>query len=274
MGNGLRPDIWHEFKERFQIKNIFEFYGAADGNVGFTNTFNFNCTIGWSPQNFKIVKYDIENDTPIKDSNSFLIPVRKGETGLLISEISNESIFDGYVNKQQNEEKIIRNAFKVGDSWFNSGDLLQNIGFKHARFVDRIGDTFRWKGENVATAEVEGIVSQLDCVEMCAVYGVQIPNNDGRAGMVTIVKHRKEDFDINKIAKHLLNELPKYAVPIFIRLKDKIDFTHTLKIKKFDLKKEGFICNDDLYVMLPKSQNYIQINKDLLNEINAGDYIF
>ena len=175
MGNGLRPDIWLEFKERFQIKNIFEFYGAADGNVGFTNTFNFDCTIGWSPQNYKIVKYDIENDTPVKDPNGFLVPVSKGGTGLLISEISNEAIFDGYVNKAQNENKIIRNAFKTGDTWFNSGDLLQDIGFKHARFIDRIGDTFRWKGENVATAEVEGIISQLDCVEMCAVYGVKIP---------------------------------------------------------------------------------------------------
>jgi citronellyl-CoA synthetase len=274
MGNGLRPDIWHEFKERFQIRNIFEFYGAADGNIGFTNTFNFDCTIGWSPQNFRIIKYDIENDTPIKDSNGFLIPVLKRETGLLISEISNESIFDGYVNKQQNENKIIRNAFKVGDSWFNSGDLLQDIGFKHARFIDRIGDTFRWKGENVATAEVEGILNQLDCVEMSAVYGVKIPNNDGRAGMVTIVKHSTEDFKIDKIAKHLLKELPKYAVPIFIRLKKEIDFTHTYKIKKFDLKKEGFICNDDVYVLLPKSEKYIKLYENLLNEINDGDHIF
>ncbi len=274
MGNGLRPDIWLEFKERFQIKNIFEFYGAADGNVGFTNTFNFDCTIGWSPQNFKIVKYDIENDSPIEDSNGFLIPVSKGETGLLISEISSASVFDGYVNKARNEDKILRNAFKTGDTWFNSGDLLQDIGFKHARFIDRIGDTFRWKGENVATAEVEGIISQLDSVEMCAVYGVQIPNNDGRAGMATIVKHRKIDFEINEISSQLLEQLPKYAVPVFIRLKDKIDFTHTHKIKKFNLKKEGFNCNDVVFVMLPKSKTYIQINEDLLKEINAGGLIF
>ena len=274
MGNGLRPDIWHEFKERFQIQNIFEFYGAADGNVGFTNTLNFDCTLGWSPQNFRIIKYDIENDTPMKDSNGFLIPVRKGETGLLISEISEESVFDGYVNKGRNEDKILRNVFESKDSWFNSGDLLQDIGFKHARFIDRIGDTFRWKGENVATAEVEGVVGQLDCVEMCAVYGVQIPNNDGRAGMVTIVKHREEDFDIDKITDHLYKELPKYAVPIFIRLRDEIDFTHTHKIKKFDLKKESFICDDDVYVMLPKTNKHVLINKNLLNEINAGGHIF
>ncbi len=274
LGNGLRADIWHAFKERFLIRNIFEFYGAADGNIGFTNTLNFDCTLGWSPQNFRIIKYDVENDTPITDSKGFLVPVLKGETGLLVSEISNKAIFDGYVNKQQNESKIIRNAFKVGDSWFNSGDLLQDIGFKHARFIDRIGDTFRWKGENVATAEVEAIVSQLDCVEMCAVYGVQIPNNDGRAGMVTIVKHSTEDFNMDKITKHLLKELPKYAVPIFIRLKDEIEFTHTHKIKKFDLKKEGFICNDEVYVMLPKSENHIQLAENLLNEINDGDHIF
>ncbi|SNR34952.1 long-chain-acyl-CoA synthetase [Lutibacter flavus] len=274
MGNGLRPDIWHELKYRFQIKHIFEFYGAADGNVGFTNTLNFDCTIGWSAQNFKIVKYDVENDEPIKDSNGFLIPVSKGETGLLISEISSKSAFDGYVNKESNEEKILRNTFKPGDLWFNSGDLLQDIGFRHARFVDRIGDTYRWKGENVATAEVEGIVGNLKCVEMCAAYGVQIPNNDGRAGMVTIVKRINENFNIDAIANQLQKELPKYAVPIFIRLKDEINLTHTHKIKKFDLKKEGFNCDGQIYVMLPKTNTYIKMDKNILNEINKGAHIF
>ncbi len=274
MGNGLRPDIWHQFKERFQIKNIFEFYGAADGNVGFTNTLNFDCTIGWSPQNYKIIKYDVENDAPIKDSNGFLISVAKGETGLLISEISNTSVFDGYVNNESNEAKIIRNAFKHGDSWFNTGDLLQNSGFKHAKFIDRIGDTFRWKGENVATAEIEGVVGNLNCVELCAVYGVQIPNNDGRAGMVAIVLKPEAIFDITTVAEHLFKELPKYAVPIFIRLKNEINLTHTHKIKKLDLKKEGFNCNDQIYVMLPKSNSYVLLDKNLLNEINQGTYIF
>lgn len=274
MGNGLRPDIWHEFKERFQIKNIFEFYGAADGNVGFTNTLNFDCTLGWCPTNFKIIKYDIENDSSIKDSNGFLIPVRKGETGLLISEISETFVFDGYVNKARNEDKMLRNAFKSGDIWFNSGDLLQDIGFKHARFIDRIGDTFRWKGENVATAEVEGILGQLNTIEICAVYGVQIPNNDGRAGMATIVKQKEDGFDMDSLAKHLHKELPKYAVPIFIRIKDELSFTHTHKIKKFDLKNEGFNCIDDVYVMLPKTKNYKLINEVLLNEMNTGSHIF
>lgn len=274
MGNGLRPDIWHQFKERFQIKHIFEFYGAADGNVGFTNTLNFDCTIGWSPQNFKIVKYDIENDQPVKDSKGFLIPVSKGETGLLISEISEKSAFDGYVNKESNKEKTLINAFVMGDSWFNSGDLLQDIGYKHTRFIDRIGDTFRWKGENVATDEVEGIVGSLKCVEMCAVYGVQIPNNDGKAGMVTIVRRVNEKFNVDEMAKQLHKELPKYAVPIFIRLKDEINLTHTHKIKKFDLKKEGFNCDGQIYVMLPKSNTYIQMDENLLNEINQGTHIF
>lgn len=274
MGNGLRPDIWHQFKERFNIKNIFEFYGAADGNVGFTNTFNFDCTIGWSPQNFKIIKYDVENDTPIKDANGFLIPVKKGETGLLISEISDKSVFDGYVNNKKNEDKILRHVFKTGDLWFNSGDLLQDIGYRHARFIDRIGDTFRWKGENVATAEVESIVGILKCVEICAAYGVQIPNNDGRAGMVTLVRRTDAHFDIDAIAAHLFKTLPKYAVPIFIRIKDAIDFTHTHKIKKFELKKEGFNCDDTVYVLLPKNSTYVQMDKNLLKEINTGTFVF
>ncbi|WP_282124070.1 long-chain-acyl-CoA synthetase [Algibacter mikhailovii] len=274
MGNGLRPDIWHEFKERFQIKHIFEFYGAADGNVGFTNTFNFDCTIGWCPTNYSIIKYDIENDCPIKGADNFLIPVHKGETGLLISEISETMAFDGYVNKTKNKDKILQDVFKKGDHWFNSGDLLQDIGFKHARFVDRLGDTFRWKGENVATDEVEGVLGQLESIDMCAVYGVQIPNNDGKAGMATITTHSDKDFNINTLTEHLLNELPRYAVPIFIRLKDQISFTHTLKIKKFDLKKEGFNCDDTIYVMLPKTNEYTILDEKLLKDINSGHYTF
>lgn len=274
MGNGLRPDIWHQFKERFQIKNIYEFYGAADGNTSFTNTLNFDCTIGWCPQNYKIIKYDVENDTPLKGDNGFCIPVKKGETGLLISEISEKSAFDGYVNKKRNEDKILRNVLKTGDMWFNSGDLLQDIGFRHARFVDRIGDTFRWKGENVATAEVEGIIGQVKGVEMCAVYGIQIPNNDGRAGMATIVKHKDENFDMTSLTGKLHKELPKYAIPIFIRIKGDIDFTHTHKIKKFDLKKEGFKCKDPVFVMLPKDNEYVHLDKNLLKEIQEGSHIF
>lgn len=274
MGNGLKPDIWQEFKGRFQIKNIFEFYGAADGNVGFTNTLNFDSTLGWCATKFKIVKYDIENDIPIKDSNGFLIPVMKGEVGLLISEITETAVFEGYVNKKRNEDKILHNVFKPNDKWFNSGDLLQDMGFKHARFVDRIGDTFRWKGENVATAEIEGVITQLKSIEMCAVYGVQIPNNDGRAGMATIVKSPDIEFDIDSLLNHLQKELPKYAIPIFIRLKDEIKLTHTHKIKKFDLKKEGFNCADNVYVKLPKNENYLLLDNNLLKEINEGAFIF
>ncbi|MFD2726775.1 long-chain-acyl-CoA synthetase [Hyunsoonleella rubra] len=274
IGNGLRPDIWHQFKKRFSIDGVYELYGAADGNVGFTNTLNLDCTVGWSPQKFKIVKYDVENDSTIKDHDGFLIPVKKGETGLLISEISETFVFDGYVNKTKNEGKILRNVFKPGDQWFNSGDLLQDIGYRHARFVDRIGDTFRWKGENVATAEVEGVLCNLECVEMSAVYGVQIPNNDGRAGMATILKDQNEPFDLEAIADYLLKKLPRYAVPIFIRVKDEMDFTHTHKIKKSDLKKEGFNCDDEVYVMLPKSNSYVGLDDNLLNIINNGAYIF
>jgi|GEM_PF-7047428 len=134
--------------------------------------------------------------------------------------------------------------------------------------------TFRWKGENVATAEVESAIDELKCVEFCAAYGVQIPNNDGRAGMVTLVRHAEEKFDIDAVAGHLHKELPKYAVPIFIRLKDEIDFTHTHKIKKFDLKKEGFHGDGLIYVMLPKSNAYVQMDENILRRINEGAHIF
>jgi citronellyl-CoA synthetase len=274
MGNGLRPEIWKELKSRFQINEVIEFYGAADGNVNFTNTLNFEDTIGWSPQNYKIVAYDIEKDLPVKEMDGFLRSVKKGETGLLISEINDKSIFDGYINVENNKAKILRNVFVAGDSWFNSGDLVQNIGFRHAQFVDRIGDTFRWKGENVATAELEGIIAQLKCVGMCAVYGVQIPNNDGRAGMVTIVKNPKEVFDLDELAQYLVKELPRYAIPIFVRITTILDVTNTHKVKKSDLKQEGFECKDVVFVMLPKSKNYVELSDELMQKLKEGEYIF
>lgn len=274
MGNGLRPDVWKELKNRFRIKEVYEFYGAADGNVGFTNTLNFDYTIGWSPQKYKIVDYDIENDIPLRLENGFLRKTDKGKTGLLISEISKNSIFDGYVNEKNNESKILRNVFKNGDTWLNSGDLIQSIGFKHARFVDRVGDTFRWKGENVSTIEVEGILGQIESIALCAVYGVHIPNNDGRAGMVTLVRNQQVTFNLDEVTSLLFKELPRYAVPVFIRVKQQIDVTITYKIIKNKLREEGFASDDEIFILLPKTREYVPLTQVLLNELNQGDHIF
>lgn len=155
IGNGLRPSIWAEFKQRFEIQRITEFYASSEGNIGFTNVFNFDNTVGFSPATYAIVRYDLENDHPVRDAKGFMEKVGKGEVGLLISEISAKWPFDGYTDPAKSEAVILRDVFKKGDAWFNTGDLMRDIGFKHTQFVDRLGDTFRWKGENVSTTEVE-----------------------------------------------------------------------------------------------------------------------
>lgn len=272
IGNGLRPDIWKDFKKRFNISKVFEFYGAADGNVGFTNTLNINGCVGWSPNDYAIIKYDVENQTPYKNKQGFFEKVNKGDAGLLIARINDKIPFDGYVNKSKNEDKLFHNAFKEGDKWFNTGDLLRDIGYKHAQFVDRIGDTFRWKGENVSTDEVEKIANSVKGVKTCAAYGVKIPHTDGRAGMIALTTEEK--FNIDEFAKQLIAKLPSYAVPIFVRICSEIETTATHKIKKFPLQKDGFNCTDTVFVMLPKTNDYKQVSKEIKENIEKGQYAF
>ncbi len=278
IGNGMRPEIWNSFKTRFDIDHIFEFYAASDSNVMFTNTLNVDNCVGWSPTNIAIVKYDIDNDEVYKNKKGKLERVKTGEVGLMISKITNLFPFAGYANAANNESKIFRNVFNKNDQWFNTGDLMRDIGFKHAQFVDRVGDTFRWKGENVATAEVEGILSDFDFIENAAVYGVQIPNCDGRAGMASIVLNtKKEEINFEKLYLDLKAKLPAYAVPIFIRICDHLEVTHTQKIKKADLKKEGFNCknfNHPVYVLLPRANEYCKMDTNLYNEIINCSYNF
>ncbi|UZR96483.1 long-chain-acyl-CoA synthetase [Chondrinema litorale] len=273
IGNGLRPDIWMGFKNRFKIPKIFELYGSAESNISFTNTLNIDCCVGWSPNKYALVKYDVESQTPIKNDIGYFEKVKKGEVGLLIVQINDKVPFDGYVNKARNEEKMFSNVFEEGDQWFNAGDLLRDLGYRHAQFVDRVGDSFRWKGENVATDEVEKIVNNIEEVEACAVYGVNIPNTDGRAGMLAITT-TESNFKMENLANELVSGLPSYAVPIFVRICKEIETTATHKIKKFPLQQESFNCTDQVFVMLPSTKNYVLLTDKILAEIDRGVYAF
>lgn len=278
IGNGLRPEIWKIFKKRFNIKHVVELYGAADGTSSFTNTFNIDCTVGWCPSKYAIVKYDIENEEIFRNTAGFMEQVAKGEAGLLITEISTKLPFAGYTNKEENEKKILANVFEPGDQWFNTGDLLRDIGFKHAQFVDRLGDTFRWKGENVSTAEVEGMVNAFEQVQEATVYGVKIPNTDGRAGMIALIpKVREEEFDFAALHAFLKEKLPTYAIPLVIRISKDFDRTATHKIKKYRFKQEGMdlnACTEPIYIHLPKSGTYTKLDIKKYQAIEAGQYTF
>ena len=189
IGNGLRNDMWRDFKKRFGIKEIYEFYGATEKNApNFANRFNLNYTVGFTLKPYAIVEYDLDTSEPIRDENGHMIRVKEGEAGLLIAQIITDNLYI-YTDKKEDEKKLFRNVFEDGDLYFNTGDLLKEIGhfkkiYNFNQFVDRIGDTFRWKGENVSTEEVESVINEFDQVEMCCVYGVQIPNTEGKAGMV------------------------------------------------------------------------------------------
>lgn len=274
IGNGLRPDIWHSFKERFGIKSIFEFYGASDSNIIFTNTLNIDYSVGWSPVEFAIVDYDVDKDEPVRNKKGRCERVGTGQVGLMLSRITSRFPFDGYVNSAGNDGKVFRDVFKKGDEWFNTGDLMRNMGYKHTQFVDRIGDTFRWKGENVATAEVEQIINSLSFVDSSAVYGVQIPHCDGRAGMAAMVsKVDPENVDMKMTARILKDKLPAYAVPCFIRFTERLETTRTQKIVKNGLKKQGFdpeVIEDQIFYLMPGSESYQRLTQDDFKMISEG----
>jgi citronellyl-CoA synthetase len=277
-GNGLKPEIWHDFKERFGIREVYEHYGMTEMNSIFCNYFNLDCTVGFNFFPYSIVKYDIEQNTPIRGEDGFLQEVDQGEAGLVLMKMEDQYIFTGYTNESETEKKLIHNGFKKGDLWYNTGDMLRNIGYKHAQFVDRLGDTFRWKGENVSTFEVENIINSFENIEIATVYGVEIPNTDGRAGMVSLLTSFEHDhFAFNKFLKYLKNNLPQYAIPKFVCFLSGFSTTSTYKIQKFELKKRGYNINkihDPIYVLLPKTSEYTLLTEKIYEKILNGEYSF
>jgi citronellyl-CoA synthetase len=277
-GNGLRPEIWREFKERFGIREVHEHYGATEIRGMFCNYLNIDCTIGINFDKYVLVKYDIDADEIIRDENGFLQRVEEGEAGLLLMRINDKTTFAGYTNKEATQKKLINNPFGNGVSWLNTGDLIRDIGFYHAQFVDRLGDTFRWKGENVSTSEVEDVFSSLEQIDHSSVYGVEIPKTDGRAGMASIITNEDvESFDFGELFKTLKENLPPYAIPKFLRFLSELSTTSTFKIRKSDMKKEGFDLNktnDKIYVFLPGSSEYTLLTKEIYEDIINGKYRF
>jgi acyl-CoA synthetase (AMP-forming)/AMP-acid ligase II len=272
VGNGLRPELWDAFKQRFGIERVLEFYGASECNLAFVNVFNVDRTAGFCPLSFAIVVFDADAERPARDGGGFMRKVGKGEIGLLITEVSDSAPFDGYTDASATETKLLRDVFKRGDCWFNTGDLVRDQGWKHIQFVDRVGDTFRWKGENVATGEVEAAFAGFPGVEHAVVYGVQIPGADGRAGMVALSLAGGE-LDGGALARHLRERLPAYAVPLFLRLRTGEDTTGTFKYRKVDLKRDGFDfqqVQDPLYVLLDPRRGYEVLTAESFALIQSG----
>ena len=280
VGNGLRPDLWDCFRNRFCVDRICEIYGASEGNGFFMNLLNKDQTIGMTNNKIELLEYDIGENKLKKDIDGNFIRVKENQPGLALVEIGPNAIFNGYTDKKASEEKIFRNVFNDGDSWFNTGDILKtmDVGFalgrKHYQFVDRVGDTFRWKSENVSTNEVAEILNLFNQVNMANVYGVKIPKSEGRAGMVAFNCELKE-FKWSDFSKFVAEKLPKYAQPIFIRIIKELETTGTFKLKKNDLREEAYhldkIKGDQIYIKKPGNSSYEILDKSYYDIIMSGE---
>ncbi|XP_073435688.1 long-chain fatty acid transport protein 2-like isoform X1 [Dendrobates tinctorius] len=277
LGNGVRPEVLKEFNDRFGKIRIMEVYGATEGNVCFLNYSKKECAIGrynWFlklVQPFEVVKFDVEKNEPIRDSAGRCIRVPRGETGLLIAKHLKSNPFVGYAgNRNQTEKKKLHNVLEKGDTYFNTGDLIMVDKEGFVFFQDRVGDTFRWKGENVATTEVENFVSMLDFIEVANVYGVTVPHHEGRIGMVSIKLKEGKMFDGDAMFSQVTEYLPNYARPRFVRIQDALPVNGTYKQYKMGLVNDGFnlsCIKDPLYFLDDTDRTYRPLDLKIYNDI-------
>jgi fatty-acyl-CoA synthase len=269
-GNGLRPDIWQNFQTRFRIPKIIEFYGATEGNVSMLNYDGTVGAVGRIPSyarpllTTRIVKFDVEKEMPVRGPDGFCIECADNEVGETIGKITAEPgrTFDGYTKAADTEKKVLSDVFEKDDRWFRTGDLMRRDAHGYFYFVDRIGDTFRWKGENVATSEVSEVISVYPGVKEANVYGVAVPGMDGRAGMAALVT--ATGFSIAGLAQALRGNLPAYARPVFVRLLPELEITGTFKQRKVELVRQGFdpyTIHDPLYWLDPGTEQYVPLTR-------------
>ncbi|VDI31151.1 solute carrier family 27 (fatty acid transporter), member 1/4 [Mytilus galloprovincialis] len=280
-GNGLKPEIWKMFQDRFGVKQMGEFYGATEGNCNTMNPDNTIGAVGFTTMiapflyPITLIRFNKDTGEYLRDRNGICIKSKPGEPGELVGKIVKGDAlreFDGYVNRQATDKKVCPDVFKKGDLAFLTGDVLIMDKFGYFYFQDRTGDTFRWRGENVSTYEVESIISHHIQLKDSVVYGVEVKGLEGKAGMATIVDEHK-NLDLLSLTKALQKSLPPYARPVFIRLASEVDTTGTHKLKKVDLAKEGFnpnIIKDNLYYMNSKTQQYEPLTVQVYNDICSG----
>ena len=272
-GNGLRPDIWESFQKRFNINKIVEIYGATEA-VGMTiNSFGRSGMIGRKRSDSTIIHCNKDDGSPILNDKGFCTKVSEGETGLYIQKISSSAKFQGYLDTQASNKKILQNVFKTGDQYFNTGDLITLHDNNWLSFADRVGDTYRWKSENVSTMEVAAILNNASGVMDCNVYGVQVDSAEGKAGMAAM--NVSDEFSFKSFIEHVDKNLNTFQKPYFLRLTKEMQTTGTFKHQKEDLKKQGFdpsLIKDKLYFL--KKDNYIEIDHDLYSRIHSGDERF
>jgi len=281
-GNGLRPDVWNDFKRRFRIPQILEFYAATEGNVSLFNVEGKPGAIGRIPPFLAhrvaatLVKVDGDKDEPTRNEQGRCIRCAPNEVGEAIGKVLTDPAslgtrFEGYTSKEASEKKVLRDVFEPGDAWFRTGDLMRKDERGYFYFVDRMGDTFRWKGENVSTTEVTETIATCPGVIDAVVYGVMIPGTEGRAGMAAVVVGH--DFNLIAFRQHL-GQLPEYARPLFLRIRGEIELTSTFKPKKQDLLREGYdpaVIGDAVYFNDSERQAFVRLDRQLYDRIQTGE---
>ncbi|WP_133076894.1 long-chain-acyl-CoA synthetase [Pseudomonas sp. ML2-2023-3] len=260
LGAGLTPESWQRWLERFGPVQVFEGWGATEANANLINVDNYVGSCGrvpdWSRTNLRLVRYDVESDSHPRDENGFYQLCQPGEIGEAMGFIVDHpqiggGRFEGYTSAAASESKIRRNVFQTGDAYWSSGDLLRYDDDGYFYFVDRIGDTFRWKSENVSTLEVADTLSDMPGLELINVYGVQVPEHEGRAGMAAILMQPGHAFDPQAFFELTQARLPRYAAPMFVRVSAAADLTSTFKLRKVDLQRQGYgpgLFDDPLFV--------------------------
>jgi fatty-acyl-CoA synthase len=285
-GNGLAPEVWDSFKERFRIPHIFEFYAATEGGVSLFNIQGKRGAIGHIPPYLlhrfspALVRFDVEKDEPVRNADGFCVRCVTNEPGEAIGKIVEDSSnvgsrFEGYTDEKASDKRILRNVFEPGDTWVRTGDLMRRDKKGFFYFVDRIGDTFRWKGENVATSEVSEAICAFPGVKHANVYGVAIPATEGRIGMAAIVV--EDEMNLSELRKHLVSRLPAYARPAFLRIQKDVDLTGTFKYSKTDLVRQGYdpaATPDVIYLDDPASETFVRLDKVLYDRIQTGQIRF
>ncbi|XP_040146778.2 long-chain fatty acid transport protein 5 isoform X2 [Ictidomys tridecemlineatus] len=277
MGNGLRADVWETFQQRFGPIRIWEFYGSTEGNMGFVNypghcgaVGKTNCLLRvLSP--FELVQFDTEAAEPVRDKQGFCIPVEPGEAGLLLTRVLGRHPFLGYRGpREQSKRKLVSDVRRRGDVYYNTGDVLALDGAGFLYFRDRLGDTFRWKGENVSTREVEGVLSQVDFLqEVC------FPGCEGKVGMAAVQLAPGQTFDGQKLYRHVRAWLPAYAVPHFIRIQEVLEITSTFKLVKPRLVREGFdvsVIGDPVFILDNRVQAFRPLTADIHQAVCEGTW--
>lgn len=279
LGNGMRAEYWQQFQKRFAIKRIVEVYGATEGVGGLINKKGVPGMIGCLTL-FGIVKmgevarYDPDTDTLIRDAKGFAIPCKPGQNGMFLSRIGLINQFSGYKNNPKaTKAKLLTDVFKKGDAYFVSGDLFKLHDKGYVSFVDRLGDTFKWKGEVVSTNEVADVLFQFKGIDDANVYGVEVQGAEGRTGMAALTLTPGTDLDLDGLARYVSDHLAAYAVPRMVRILEQSHVTATFKQVKIQLKKEGFdpsVIKDPLYFLHPDNQRYVELTPELFASIQSG----